>query len=286
MAAAVTASYNCKLDVAETVALALDNVEDPPINHATTNEAKGSITGTTTVPATKAFSDDITLATGRAALDLTALAGPASTTIDFTGLKLQCVKLVCPNTNTKPVTVHCKNGVTGYNLFGANNTLIQEASLLPAVRTATATGGGIDLNDVLSCGIFAVCGTIVDGTHTLTIEESSDDGAGDAYTTVAGADLTGVFAAFTSSVDDTTQYYKYIGDERYIRAVLTVTGGPATGGPISVVMTKEPGRIDVLPGQGVLLFLDDEAEDVGTTAKDILFHGTGTESIEVILVAG
>lgn len=43
---------------------------------------------------------------------------------------------------------------------------------------------------------------------------------------------------------------------------------------------------EVLPGGCMMLYHDDEAEDVDATHKDVKFTGTAGETIEVILVAG
>lgn len=130
MAAAISAKYECKLNVDETLALGLDHVDDPETTHSLGND-NGTLTATTTPPATKTFSDRVTLSGGSGALDLTSLTGPMSTTIDFTGLKVQLVKLKCPDTNTGPVTVEKKDALTGYNLFGADNTTDEKISIVP-----------------------------------------------------------------------------------------------------------------------------------------------------------
>lgn len=44
--------------------------------------------------------------------------------------------------------------------------------------------------------------------------------------------------------------------------------------------------LEILPGGSMALFHDDESEDVDATHKNVKFTGTGTETIEVILVAG
>lgn len=44
--------------------------------------------------------------------------------------------------------------------------------------------------------------------------------------------------------------------------------------------------LEILPGGCMALFHDDESEDVDATHKNVKFTGTGTETIEVILVAG
>ena len=125
MAAAVTAKFDLRITADETLALGLDNVTDTPFEH-TLGVDNGKLTATTTPAATKVFSDTINLSSGSATLDLTSLAGPASTTVTFSGLKVQLVKLKCPLTNTAGITVDAKDATTGYNLFGATNAVTTE----------------------------------------------------------------------------------------------------------------------------------------------------------------
>lgn len=125
MAAAVTAKYDLRITADETLALGLDHGTDTPFEH-TLGVHNGKLTATTTPAATKVFSDNIALSSGSATLDLTSLSGPATTTVDFTGLKVQLIKLTCPLTNTAGITVDAKDASTGYNLFGADNAATTE----------------------------------------------------------------------------------------------------------------------------------------------------------------
>ena len=92
------------------------------------------------------------------------------------------------------------------------------ASLAPAARTATASGGGADLRGYESAVVAFVPGTVTDGTHTPSVEESDDDST---YTAVAAADLLGSLATLASNV---VQRVGYRGGSRYIRAKITVSG--------------------------------------------------------------
>ena len=69
-------------------------------------------------------------------------------------------------------------------------------SLAPAARTATANGTGVDLANFASAEVAFVVGTITDGTHTPSVQESDDDST---YTAVAAADLIGTLAALAST---------------------------------------------------------------------------------------
>ncbi|MCH7944128.1 MAG: hypothetical protein IIB67_12995 [Proteobacteria bacterium] len=91
-------------------------------------------------------------------------------------------------------------------------------SLAPAARTATASGTGVDLRGYESAVATFVTGTVTDGTHTPSVEESDDDST---YTAVAAADLLGSLADLAS---DTVQRVGYRGGSRYIRAKITASG--------------------------------------------------------------
>lgn len=120
-----------------------------------------------------------------------------------------------------------------------NKELSVAQSLAPAVRTSTANGTGVDLSGYGSAMVLWNVGTITDGTHTPTLQESDDNST---WANVAAADLSGSHAALTSS---TLQEIGYIGRARYIRAVITITGSPSTGGAYSASIIR--GRARTLP---------------------------------------
>lgn len=45
-------------------------------------------------------------------------------------------------------------------------------------------------------------------------------------------------------------------------------------------------RVTILPGMAVLVRTDDEVEDVGATRKDLTLTGSGTDALDIALVAG
>jgi len=280
MAANVSATYDLKLSVAETIALGLTHAADPTTSHELTQH-RATLNGTTTPAVTKVFSGTVTLVAGQASLDLTSLAGPCSTTVDFTGLSVQLVKLACPTTNTAGITVDAKDGTTGYNLFGANNANVLTQSLFPQAYTAATAGASVDLENVETAYVIGVVGTITDGTHTLIVEESDSSGSG--FTTVGAGDLIGSYSALATGV---SQSVRYIGTKRYIRSHMTITGGPATGGVYGTAVAGVTNKYNILPGEGIESFKNDELEDVDSTHKDLIITGDGTETIEVLLVAG
>lgn len=115
------------------------------------------------------------------------------------------------------------------------NNLSAVTTLAPAARTAAATGNAVDLQGYEGALIQAIVGTITDGTHTLTVEESAD---ATTWAAVAAANLQGSFATLASGVN---QKVGYLGTKRYIRVNAGVTGA-TTGGVYSVVVVRSNPR--------------------------------------------
>lgn len=107
-------------------------------------------------------------------------------------------------------------------------------SLAPAaLRTTSGNGTGVDLAGFNGAIVAFIVGAITDGTHTPSVEESDASGSG--YAAVAAADLIGTLAALAAN---TNQRVGYKGTKRYVRAVVTVTGSPSTGGYYSAVVVR------------------------------------------------
>lgn len=113
-----------------------------------------------------------------------------------------------------------------------NKQLAPASTLVPAVRTASANGTGVDLAGYTKAMVLLEVGVIVDGTFAPTVEESDDNAT---FTAVAAGNLS---SAFVNAVSSTPQKVGYLGTKRYIRGVLTVTGAPATGAPISMIVVR------------------------------------------------
>ncbi len=129
MADTQTAKYDFGLTVEEVKDLGLDNAADPTITH-TLGAHADTLTATTTPPVTKTYSDDLALIAGAATIDLQALPSSESTTVDFTGLKVQLVKITTPATNTEEVVFDI-GAANGYNLFGATNATDESVAVPP-----------------------------------------------------------------------------------------------------------------------------------------------------------
>ena len=106
-----------------------------------------------------------------------------------------------------------------------------QSSIDPDDYTATATGATVDLRGFESAVVAFVVGTVTDGTHTPSVEESDDDST---WTAVAAADLTGTLADLAS---DANQRVGYRGAKRYVRAKLAVSGA-TTGVQAAAVVVR------------------------------------------------
>ncbi|MGW0599957.1 hypothetical protein ACWD11_22775 [Streptomyces sp. NPDC002776] len=115
------------------------------------------------------------------------------------------------------------------------NYVRSKATLAIATRNATANGTSVDRMSSGASGtnewhqsamLLVHTGTVTDGTHAITLQESDDNAA---WANVAATDLQGALPSITATDDDKVFEVGYTGTKRYLRAVTTVTAG-ATGG--------------------------------------------------------
>lgn len=112
-----------------------------------------------------------------------------------------------------------------------------KSSIAPqAAITATATGSSVDLLGYEAATVILNVGVITDGTHTPKLQESADNVT---FTDVVAADLVGAFAAIASS---TNQRVGYIGSQRYIQVVSTVSGASSGGYYSAAVLRGYPAQ--------------------------------------------
>jgi hypothetical protein len=90
--------------------------------------------------------------------------------------------------------------------------------------TGTVNGTGVTMAGVGRALVRFDPGTITDGTHTPSVEESDASGSG--YAAVAAGDLDGTLAVLASNV---AQVVGYLGKKAFIRPVV-VSAGTTTGG--------------------------------------------------------
>jgi hypothetical protein len=112
-----------------------------------------------------------------------------------------------------------------------HNTFVQ--SLEPtAARTGSANGTAVDrmqggLAAYRSAMLVVNAGVVTDGTHAFKIQVSDDNST---WADAPAADVQGSAISVTSANDQAAFTLGYNGSARYMRAVSTVTGSPATGG--------------------------------------------------------
>lgn len=120
------------------------------------------------------------------------------------------------------------------NLY--SNTLVQMALPSTARANGAANGTAVD------CGVYGnnfrdvlfaiTTGTITDGTHAITVEESDASGSG--YGAVDSWRVLGTAPSITASDDGVCFAFGVRPTKRYVRLVAT-TSGATTGGVFSAV---------------------------------------------------
>lgn len=121
----VTANFALVCTVEEVVDLGMDIPADPTITHAISGTS-GVLDASSAVPATKAWTDERTLAAGADTIDLTALEGGDLPDISFSGLKVQLVKIKADATNTAAVSF-ATGASNGYAIFGTSGVVALSA---------------------------------------------------------------------------------------------------------------------------------------------------------------
>lgn len=109
--------------------------------------------------------------------------------------------------------------------------VVAKASLSPATYDTTANGTAVDR--VVSGGtrdavVVITTGTVTDGTHTISIEDSDDGSTG--WAAVPAGQLQGTAPAVVAADDDSVFEVGVTNSKRYLRVTSTVSGSPATGG--------------------------------------------------------
>lgn len=128
------------------------------------------------------------------------------------------------------------------------HNLLTKITVPNALRTATVTGAGVDLNEdgngYQSALVVVFAGTITDGTHTVEVQESDVIGSG--YTAVADAQLLGVEPVIGAADDDKVFEIGYLGTKQFVRVVVTAAGTTIGGVYGAVVILGHPRRAPVV----------------------------------------
>ena len=110
-------------------------------------------------------------------------------------------------------------------------------TLVPAARTATATGSAVDLAGFDAAAVVIDVGAVTDANFSIEVQESDSSGSG--YTAVANTDLDGTEPATLTANSQTV--IGYHGIKRYLRAVATDAGTGDAAFAVSVI--RGAGRV-------------------------------------------
>jgi hypothetical protein len=125
------------------------------------------------------------------------------------------------------------------------STIVRRTITIAARTNGTVNGTGVDMTDptggvdsFTSAMFIVYTGTITDGTHTFTCQESDDNST---FTAVAAAELQGTSPVVTATDDDQVYAIGYMGSKRYLR-LSVVSSGTTTGGIFGgLVLLGDPG---------------------------------------------
>lgn len=98
----------------------------------------------------------------------------------------------------------------------------------------TVNGNSIDLIGYKACTIFIQTGTVTDGTHVPSLEDSDD---GSTWGAVAAANVLGPPSDIVAADDNKVKRIGYAGKKRYCRLVIT-SSGVTTGVVIAAIAVK------------------------------------------------
>lgn len=123
------------------------------------------------------------------------------------------------------------------------NRISVAQSLAPAVRNATANGTSVDLQGFNAAMVVFNFGTWTDGTHTPSLQHSSDNVT---FVTCDTNSLNAAFVAVSSGVgSNTIQKIGYTGGFRYVRAVMTIAGATTGAAANAVIVRGHPTQAPV-----------------------------------------
>lgn len=134
------------------------------------------------------------------------------------------------------------------------NKLDIKTTVLPqlAIGTTDLTGSAVDTQGAVGVGLVAHVGTSGDtlsGSVKLEFEVQHSDASGSGFAACADADIdaavtgtnTGTFAVVDDGAEDALVYKcNYIGNKRYVKVLVNLTGTHTVGTPVSVVAVLLP----------------------------------------------
>jgi len=120
---AISASVQAKLEVTDTLALGITDVDDPTVSYSAGGATPVDMSAATTPVATAAWFQEVGLSAGAVTLDFTALARGNLSDLDLTGLTIQAWKIQADSQNTSPILMQ-EGDANPYYLCGATGDTI------------------------------------------------------------------------------------------------------------------------------------------------------------------
>jgi len=134
------------------------------------------------------------------------------------------------------------------------NKLNIVTTVLPqnAIGTTDLTGAAVDTQDSVGVALVAhvgLSGDTLSGSVKLEFEVQHSDASGSGFAACADADIdaavtgtnTGTFALVDAAAEDELVYKcNYIGNKRYVKVIVNLTGTHTVGTPVSVVAILLP----------------------------------------------
>jgi hypothetical protein len=102
--------------------------------------------------------------------------------------------------------------------------------------TGSEDGGAVDTSNFLTLTFGLDCTAYTDGTHTLSLLESDDNGVTDAYAAVPAAALIGSYPSITAATADGASMgtVGLFSNKKWVKPVIVSTG-VTTGATIEIV---------------------------------------------------
>lgn len=119
------------------------------------------------------------------------------------------------------------------------DSVVTRRSISPAVRVnGTVNGAAVNLGTTGadSAIVVVLTGTITDGSHAVTIEDSADGSTG--WAAVPAGQIRGTLPTIISTDDDTQFEVGITPSKQYLRVVVVTTGATTGGAFAAAVVVK------------------------------------------------
>lgn len=117
---------------------------------------------------------------------------------------------------------------------------LTSATRVNGTANGTTVDTGVFGNDFRSVMFVVITGTVTDGSHAFTVQDSAD---GSSWATADSSLIQGSLPTITGTNDDSVFEFGYVvGTRQYVRVVAT-TSGATTGGVFSAVALLGSGSV-------------------------------------------